>query len=532
MNLIDQEQRDRILENSGDLVVSASAGSGKTTIMVKKMGLELEKITDHRTIAAITFTVKATDEIKRKAKSGNNSKKPIVVMTNDSFIESEIIRPFIKDAFGKEFGNDYSVEYANKYKFDTYSSGLKQLKSKNILGSFEDNKRNFNFKLALEILKDSVAAQEYIRAKYAWIFLDEYQDSDGDMHRFFMQLNKELNIKLFIVGDSKQAIYLWRGAMSNVFDQLDNEEFDSYELVTNFRCDKEIENYANLFHNPQYVTNLPSNVKNLVFKEYNTFNSFYERRDFVGFVDQFKSIITDGILDLSKEVTIIANYNNDAKKITELLNKGGFDFVFIPKTPIDEGIPNGYLLKELALYSKNSTYTIYDFLEKTSIDERVRTRFEVNNIIRELKDPKKLMPNIIEKVVSELANYLGITIGKDEINKFCDSICNEKYDMAFRIMDSKYKVMTVFASKGLEFDQVISFARYYKIYNDEDLQNHYVCITRAKEKFIMFIDNEAYIKHVKEVANKNNLKDINKLVKVAKKNKSKITSKTQEGSSS
>ncbi|MFI8495797.1 hypothetical protein ACIGC1_23345 [Peribacillus butanolivorans] len=46
------------------------------------------------------------------------------------------------------------------------------------------------------------------------------------------------------------------------------------------------------------------------------------------------------ILDLDKEVTIIANYNNDAMKITEHLNQDGFDFVFIPKTPIDEGIPN------------------------------------------------------------------------------------------------------------------------------------------------------------------------------------------------
>ena len=45
-------------------------------------------------------------------------------MTNDSFIENEIIRPFIKDAFGKDYGNDYSVEYGNEFKFDNYSSGL------------------------------------------------------------------------------------------------------------------------------------------------------------------------------------------------------------------------------------------------------------------------------------------------------------------------------------------------------------------------------------------------------------------------
>lgn len=59
-----------------------------------------------------------------------------------------------------------------------------------------------------------------------------------------------------------------------------------------------------------------------------------------------------------------------------MLNQEGYDFVFIPKTSIDEGIPNGHLLKELALFSKNSTYTIYDFLE---------TPILMNEIVQELK---------------------------------------------------------------------------------------------------------------------------------------------------
>ncbi|WP_062109766.1 ATP-binding domain-containing protein [Bacillus niameyensis] len=120
---------------------------------------------------------------------------------------------------------------------------------------------------------------------------------------------------------------------------------------------------------------------------------------------------------------------------------------------------------------------------------------------------------------------LAVTIGEDEVEKFCESICNNKYDMAFKLIESKHKVMTVFASKGLEFDQVISFARYYKIYNDENLQNHYVCITRAKEKFIMFIDDEVYYAHVLDVADRNGINDTNKLVKYEEsEEKGKITS--------
>ncbi|WP_112181388.1 UvrD-helicase domain-containing protein [Paraliobacillus zengyii] len=512
MKLIDKEDRDAILEDNRDIVVSASAGSGKTTIMVKKMIVEIEKIKDHRTLAAITFTVKATEEIKKKIKE--DIKKTITVMTNDSFIENEIIRPFIKDALGMNFKNDYSVEYEDKYKFDDFESGLEQLENNNILGSFEDKKQNFKFRLAYEILENSKAAQEYLKAKYSWIFIDEYQDSDNDMHLFFMKLKNELKLKLFIVGDAKQAIYLWRGAMSNVFDLLKIESFSFYKLITNFRCDKEIENYANLFDNPQYFMDTSEYVENVVFKEYNPGN-FYDRRNFIGFEQEFKSLVSMKELDLNNEITIISNFNNDAKKITELLNQEGFDFVFIPKTPIDEGIPNGYLLKELALFIKNSnsTYSIFDFLENNYIDERIGTRFEVNKIIEKLRVSEDLTYKKVEEIVYELADYLEISIEENEINKFNESIFNSNYDMAFRIIESKHKVMTVFASKGLEFDQVITFARYYKIYNEEHVQNHYVCITRAKEKFIMFIDDTEYYEHVSKIAYENGIEDSNTLFK-------------------
>lgn len=146
--LVDQEARDKILEDDNSILVSASAGSGKTTIMVQKMGIELSKITDHKTIAAITFTVKATEEIKRKAQQ--SIKKPFVVMTNDSFIENEITRPFLKDAFGSEYSEDYSVEYGNRYKFTVASEGLMQIKQRKILGTFLTTKKILNLNLPLQ----------------------------------------------------------------------------------------------------------------------------------------------------------------------------------------------------------------------------------------------------------------------------------------------------------------------------------------------------------------------------------------------
>lgn len=496
MRPIDQDARDAILVDEDNIVISASAGSGKTTIMVKKMEKVLEEIDDHRTIAAITFTVKATKEIRHKAR--NVIEKPFIVKTNDSFIESEIIRPFIQDALGTEFHDDYTVEYDNHYKFADFESGLNQLKESNILGSFSNNHLNFNFQLALFILQKSVAAQEYFKYKFHMLFIDEYQDCDRDMHKFFMWIKNHLNIKLFIVGDSKQAIYLWRGAMRNVFDLLEHEDFNMYELVTNFRCDKEIENFANLIHNPSYYLRLDDNVEKVIFKE-------FPFSDFTNFVDEFQQLVEDNIIDISKEITIISNFNSDAQLLAEMLSENGYDFVFIPRTPIDEGIPNGNLLKELAMYTKNENYNIYDLISNTQIDERIQTRLEVEGIIRPLKRFESLSNGTIREIISELSSYLGISITDSEIAKFIDSVQDSRYNMAFKVLDEKHKVMTVFASKGLEFEQVISFARYYNIYNNRHLENHYVCITRAISKFIMFIDDVNYLEYLSKVIKDKNL---------------------------
>ena len=91
MEIVDEQVRKDILAASGNIIVSASAGSGKTTIMVNKI-LKMSEISDHKTVAAITFTVKATEEIRKSKQIGGNNK--FVVMTNDSFVEYEIIRPF------------------------------------------------------------------------------------------------------------------------------------------------------------------------------------------------------------------------------------------------------------------------------------------------------------------------------------------------------------------------------------------------------------------------------------------------------
>ena len=76
-----------------------------------------------------------------------------------------------------------------------------------IIGTYSNSHHYFAFKLALHILKKSHAAKRYLSNRYFRIYVDEYQDSDKDMHNFFMYINEVLCIPFFIEGDLKLSIY-------------------------------------------------------------------------------------------------------------------------------------------------------------------------------------------------------------------------------------------------------------------------------------------------------------------------------------
>src|SRR5690554_5952417 len=96
----DSATRDEILSAEGNVVISASAGTGKTYTTVKRISADMEKNLNYQTFAAITFTRKAAREIKERlgVKRGEG-----YVGTNDNFVLTEIIQPFMYDAYGDEF---------------------------------------------------------------------------------------------------------------------------------------------------------------------------------------------------------------------------------------------------------------------------------------------------------------------------------------------------------------------------------------------------------------------------------------------
>lgn len=501
--IADLKVRNDILENGiSNTVVSASAGAGKTTIMIEKIKNVLEEEQTHKTIAAITFTIKATNEIRERLRNINVYKK-IVVSTNDNFVETEIIRPFLTDtSFGKNMNEDFRVEYSGDIR--NYEEGIEKLKENNILGSYKSRlRKNFKFELAKNVLLESIAARQYLESKYTMLFLDEYQDSDSEMHDLFMYIKNELNIKLFIVGDEKQAIYLWRGAHRNIFNILDQENFKRYILTHNFRCHPDITNFANLVHHPEYYQPIDEVVSNMVLCKTQLIPDIC-----------LQDLILSEELDINKEITVLINVNSTAEKFAQDLKTLGYDFIFIPKTPIDEGLLNSFLLRQLARLYFDSYFSIYDFCEVLKIDNEPKQIKVYKKLLQPLIDKEEISYEKIKVMCDEFAGKFEISISDEEISKFSETITNSSFEICFVPNDSKLRVMTVFSSKGLEFDQVVAFGREYNLYDVEKRNNHYVAVTRAKDKMVIIDNTIRYEEELKEIFVDQGVEDEDEIQKI------------------
>lgn len=79
----------------------------------------------------------------------------------------------------------------------------------------DENVLDFNDleRFALEILNDEGIRKE-INEKYKYVFVDEYQDTNGVQEAIITRLSKD---NLFMVGDAKQSIYGFRGCRPEFF---------------------------------------------------------------------------------------------------------------------------------------------------------------------------------------------------------------------------------------------------------------------------------------------------------------------------
>lgn len=286
----------------------AGPGAGKTSWLInhlKRLVKESPRLGLTSKIACITYTNVGADEILRRL---DCDKSRIEISTIHGFLYKNIVRPFsylieyddggqrlfnISEIQGHEEHHPHleiirrwihTIEEANNknYRYLTNSSNrqvltdfLANLDYKlDTEGNVELSVRNHRYNLQVPsrngelwaykrkywsagimhhedvlyfanyILQKFPRVVEFIRNKFPYIFVDEFQDTTS-LQTVIVKKIGEAKVTLGVIGDVAQSIYKFAGAVRSDFENFDIHGMRSYKLERNYRSTQSIINFLN-----------------------------------------------------------------------------------------------------------------------------------------------------------------------------------------------------------------------------------------------------------------------------------------------
>ena len=206
-----------IVEQDGNCVVLAAPGSGKTFVISQKIRRILlgDELRDYQGVIAISYTRKAAKNLKDRVFANIPFSRSSFFGTIDGFCFSEVIYPFLSHIWGSK-KIEISIKSLNDCDKDNQELFLWIKEKRDIYSIAEEEwaqlwelyyEEGFVLVEALELLackiiKESTACRNYLKARYRYIFIDEYQDADIYTSWLFDEL-VALGLVGIAVGDAK-----------------------------------------------------------------------------------------------------------------------------------------------------------------------------------------------------------------------------------------------------------------------------------------------------------------------------------------
>lgn len=183
------------------LALTAGPGAGKTEMLAQRADFLLRTGSCRypKRILAISFKVDASKNLKERVQ-----RRCGLELT--SRFDSHTFHAFAKriiDRFRPLLTGDDALNA-------DYKVGTKKITRGQI--TFDDL-----VPLAIQILKKSVIAKNAIRQTYSDVFLDEFQDCTNRQYELVKVAFQGTSIRLTAVGDTKQKIMGWAGALDGIF---------------------------------------------------------------------------------------------------------------------------------------------------------------------------------------------------------------------------------------------------------------------------------------------------------------------------
>ncbi len=296
MSKLNPRQKEAVHYIDGPSLVLAGAGSGKTSVITRKIAYLIEECgLNARNIAALTFTNKAAREMKERV--GNLLKgsagKGLTVSTfhnlglniirkelktlgfkpGFSIFDSEDARSLLKELMLKDGDLDTDQldrvqQQISNWKNDLASPAHVMSRAKSV----EEEQIGLIYKrynqallaynavdfddlilIPAQLLMDHEDIRQRWQNKIRYLLVDEYQDTNSSQYLLVKLLIGDRGA-LTVVGDDDQSIYAWRGARPENLSLL-KQDFPNLKLIKleqNYRSPSRILRTANhlISHNP------------------------------------------------------------------------------------------------------------------------------------------------------------------------------------------------------------------------------------------------------------------------------------------
>ena len=544
-------------------LILAGPGAGKTEMLAQRASYLLEtNICKYpRKILAISFKRDASFNLRERVEKrcGEDLAKQFNSFTFDSFAKQILDR--FKKALpeGINVTSDYQLLlddkevlklYSNRGESLIYSHEKKRMmvrhneqlpidlnkKSTGIvhevwleLINSAQSKLTFAMIIRLSelIVKTNPKIKKYLQMTYQFVFLDEFQDTTSIQYDLFQACFLDSNSIFTAVGDDKQRIMLWAGAIPTVFQDFKiDTDASEIRLHRNYRSAPRIVNLLNYF-SEHMLGDVQTAIADTRWHE----NDGHCDIVFLKNTEQEKAFLLDNIQSLisddhvsPRDICILIKQRLDlyaGELITHLCENGS--------QARNEGYFYDLLSEEITLFIINMLYRVldnkdsttrkdtFDFISNLYSDldhqglltiekklfkfikqERINYNFNdltVDKLKELLKDTVKLIDT--NRLKAQFPKYKN----KKELNRLLTKLYKELWKAYQESNDLKtaldtlvgkntIPVMTIHRSKGLEYHTVIfvgleddAFWSYNSQANEDNCA-FFVALSRAKERIL------------------------------------------------
>jgi DNA helicase II / ATP-dependent DNA helicase PcrA len=290
---LNKEQYEAVTHFEGPMLVMAGAGSGKTKVLTHRIAylIEEKQISPFH-ILAITFTNKAAKEMKdRVIQLVGKVGKQMYISTFHSMcvhiLRQDIYHLDYKDNFViyddkdqttlikkimtnlnidqkyytpkrisnsiSNLKNDYIFprQYKETLSFDRYPDEYKRALSQ-IYENYQKELKEANaldfddlIMLTIKLFEEEPAILDFYQKKFQFVMVDEYQDTNTSQFKLVEMLSRK-HKNLFVVGDTDQSIYSWRGANIRNIQEFEKDFVNDENKVKTIFLEQNYRSYQNI----------------------------------------------------------------------------------------------------------------------------------------------------------------------------------------------------------------------------------------------------------------------------------------------